>query len=856
MLRREGDERRGYYADVTNVPGLAWRVLVLDRTEDAMVRARQALLPAALAFLAAACVSILSVFVWSRRLVRPLTTFERRAREVASGGYARPIDVHREDEVGGAVEAFNEMSVRLNSLQDMAQLLAGGSNLSDVLDSVLSATSHILGTGEVAVFLVDEHHTAVDLAAGHGVRRPGTSYRVPLDAPSPIATALADRKMVSFRAPADEWGREVFDLFDADPERQAVAAPLIVGDEMVGVIVVVSEGSHSFSDAKTETLKAFSAHAALAVQNSRLFAQERASRTRAEALREIAEFIAGPIDLEEALERVGSLAADLLGMSGHALAIADRAGFGLERAEDSERHARLLELWGTSAQRSGEKVARLDPVRVLDGTVDSRVCEFLGAGDRTIVLVPLVREDAVTGVLALTSQSDTAALDAHDIALARTIGGEMSLALENAWLLQQARSRAANLETIFRISQAVSSSLQLSVVLNRVLDVVQKIFSADAVSLMAYDAASRSITTSMARGVSSRDMLYLTVQPGQDLPGVVFAQGSPVSHGDLAEVDTPLARLAAGQGLHSMLAVPLLARGRSIGVLSVFAQEPSAFTGEDMELLLTFAVQAALAIDTAGLYGREHHVATVLQASILPDRPPTIAGLETHAFYLPVGLDAEIGGDFYDLFQMRDGRTVIAIGDVCGKGVLAATKTSMIKYSLRGMVSAGATPAEALTELNRLVSVSEDPSDIVTAWIGFLDVSAGSLTYADAGHPPALLHHMTDGGIERLGPTGPLLGALATSSYSEVSVVVRPGDLLLTYTDGVTEARRDGEFFGEDRVRDTVGRAATAEQAVSDLLEQLSVFSSGVMRDDAAVLAVRTLTEEEITRGRDQSQSG
>ena len=274
-------------------------------------------------------------------------------------------------------------------------------------------------------------------------------------------------------------------------------------------------------------------------------------------------------------------------------------------------------------------------------------------------------------------------------------------------------------------------------------------------------------------------------------------------------------------------------------MLAVYAREPDAFSGEDMELLLTFAAQAALAIDTASLFGREHHVASILQSSILPERLPEIAGLDSASFYLPAGAEADIGGDYYDVFTTSDGRVVLAIGDVCGKGVLAATKTSMIKYSLRGLVSAGIGPSQALFELNRLVAVSGDPSDIVTAWVGFLDLDAHTLVYANGGHPAGLLWRPAKDRVMRLASTGPLLGAVSGAAFDEHIVRLQTGDMILLYTDGVTEARHGAKFFGEGRVRRVLRRSATPDETVRLLLEAVEAFSAGPLRDDAAALVVR-----------------
>jgi serine phosphatase RsbU (regulator of sigma subunit) len=301
--------------------------------------------------------------------------------------------------------------------------------------------------------------------------------------------------------------------------------------------------------------------------------------------------------------------------------------------------------------------------------------------------------------------------------------------------------------------------------------------------------------------------------------------------------------MASGQGFESLLAVPLMARGRPIGVLAVYSKEASAFGGEDIELLLTFAAQAALAVDTAALFGKEHHVASVLQASILPERLPKVAGLEMASFYLPSGVEAEIGGDYYDVFATDDGHTVLAIGDVCGKGVVAATKTSRVKYTLRGMIGAGAGPGEALAELNRQVSATGDPADIVTMWVGVLDPSTGRLRYAVGGHPPALLLRSGIRTIERLDASGPLLGAMAHVEYEERVVEVGVGDIVLLYTDGVTEARRSTRLFGEGRVRRVLCHSGSAAECLDSLLEAVKEYSAGPLRDDAAALAIRRVDQ-------------
>jgi serine phosphatase RsbU (regulator of sigma subunit) len=355
---------------------------------------------------------------------------------------------------------------------------------------------------------------------------------------------------------------------------------------------------------------------------------------------------------------------------------------------------------------------------------------------------------------------------------------------------------------------------------------------------MIYDPRKREITTSMARGSVSSDIVGLRLAPGEDVPGYVFSTGEPATFRDLHESMGGIAGSAAARGLRSMIAVPMLARGRSIGVLVVFSAEPGAFSEEDMNVLQTFASQAALAADTARMYSREHEVASILQASILPGDLPEYAEIEAASAYEPAGADVEIGGDYYDLFRADDGSIWFAIADVCGKGVVAATKTSMIKYSVRSLVAAGLKPASVLGEVNRMVVGSGETSDIVTLWVGRYEPSRGELAWSSGGHPPAALLRPDAGEVEWLAPTGPLLGALADVVYGEDRVTLSPGDSVLLYTDGVTEARNGNIFFGEDRVRDSVVVGGTPRELIRRLLTAVRRFGRGDLRDDVALLAI------------------
>lgn len=832
QLRIEGGVlRAGPYAEIPALKQLGWRVAAVDSSSAVWQETRAALMPAVLGWVAALAVALVAALAVVSRMTQPLKELELRAKALASGSAVEVETVVEHDEVGRLIEAFNSVVRRLNRMNDIAELLARASDRSLVLAGVTSAVAHMLDAVDAEVLLIGEPGQ-LDLVAAEGVLagREGLTVRVS-DVPW-IAEAISTGQPVG----ASPGTRDAYRDLHGPTVGAALAAPLRAASETIGVTVVVRHTDVAFTEVEADTVRTFAAQASVALQNSRLFEDERRSRREAEALRSVAERVASPGDIETVLADVAHMQAELVGSGVAHVALLDRKAYGLRESEEPAAEAAWIALWRAVA---GDAEDPAEPVCVDVTTANPVVAELMRRQDVSLALLtPLYRAAGLSGVMVLSSAAPCHALSPGRLALAGTVGRQASLALENAFLYQQAKKRADDLETIFRISHAVSSSLQSRIVLNRVLDVVQKMLSADAVMLMTYDSQRKLISVPMARGILHRDMLEATFRPGEDVPGRVFETREPERYDRISTADTLLLNSAAEQGLESLLAVPLLARGRSIGVLVVFAREPAAFTTDELDLLRTFGSQAALAIDTAEMFSREHNVATVLQESILPIRLPHIPGIEASSVYLPAGTDADIGGDYYDLFTAPDGRVVVSIGDVCGKGVSAATKTSMIRYALRGMVVAGLEPARVLAELNAMLLESGDATSIVTLWLGYIDTAAGRLLYADGGHPPGLLRRSSDARIERLATTGALLGAVPGISWTQQEVPIEDGATLLLYTDGVTEARSGGRFFGEGRVRRALRAGGSPASVAQRLLSQVQRFASGELRDDAAILAV------------------
>jgi sigma-B regulation protein RsbU (phosphoserine phosphatase) len=232
-------------------------------------------------------------------------------------------------------------------------------------------------------------------------------------------------------------------------------------------------------------------------------------------------------------------------------------------------------------------------------------------------------------------------------------------------------------------------------------------------------------------------------------------------------------------------------------------------------------------------------LARTLQQTLIPPVPPQVRGLDVAAAFRPAGTGAEIGGDFYDVFQLGEDDWFAVLGDVCGKGPDAAVITALLRYAVRAAAVASPDPAAALRITNDVLR-GHDTERFCTALLVRLLRRDGSwrATVCAAGHPLPLLVPAT-GGARLVGEPGSLLGVLSSLDLPTTVVELAPGDRLLLYTDGVTEARRDGQEYGDERLLTCATHAGPgASSLVAAVLDEVLEFQHGVPRDDIALLAL------------------
>ncbi|MFL5829262.1 MAG: SpoIIE family protein phosphatase [Solirubrobacteraceae bacterium] len=316
--------------------------------------------------------------------------------------------------------------------------------------------------------------------------------------------------------------------------------------------------------------------------------------------------------------------------------------------------------------------------------------------------------------------------------------------------------------------------------------------------------------------------------------------------------DEPELQLVRQLQVRSLMIVPMRSRSRVLGAISlVTAESGHSFDSDDLAFAEDFAARAASATENARLYQERSDTARTLQRSLRPARLPALSGWRTAALYHAGEEGSQIGGDFYDLFGSEEAFTLI-VGDVTGKGIRAATLTALARHSAGAAALLGLSPSGILRLLNRLLLEQADLS-LVTAVVARIthDQDGASMTVASAGHPLPLRHRGEEPAIELGGP-GVLLGFDPGGDWRETTVAIEPGDTLLFYTDGVTDALGPDGRFGEQRLHDLLPRCSgDPDRLLVELNEALRAFESGEPQDDTAMLAVQLTSLPGETRASD-----
>ncbi len=468
---------------------------------------------------------------------------------------------------------------------------------------------------------------------------------------------------------------------------------------------------------------------------------------------------------------------------------------------------------------------------VPDAARDPRIGEDVAAARKlgAYVGLPLVRWGDEFGGLAIEFEKPRQ-FHSKEAALARGVARLLGSALVNA-------RRFNMLSSLRSFGISVARKLSVASVIEEVAWGAVELLSGDSARFYFLDSTHDALVEAGAYEDEPEPNEPLTRLDLHEEPWNHLLEGRAVVVPNLGTEEDPL----------SVAAAPIPGEQAPImGAVLVFFRRNLASSPEELDALSVLAGLAGMAVENANRFERQRQVARSLQRGLLSTEMPELESCLIAAVYEPASGDKDIGGDFYDVFPLPDGRYAVAVGDVSGKGAEAAARTAMVKYMMRAFATGDPSPSSVLYNLNNALARDLDIDRFATLVYGVLEPEAMKFTIARAGHPPPMLFKREDGSVDCFEDLeGGLLGAFEDQVFAQAPFSLAPGDVFLLYTDGLIEARSDEGFYGRKRIEEALA-AHGAELSVEDLTRRLyeEARAFGTIGDDTVVFALKCKDDE------------
>ncbi|MGQ9696688.1 MAG: SpoIIE family protein phosphatase [Armatimonadota bacterium] len=748
----------------------------------------------------------------------------------------------------GRPESGQEAVFAVDSVRRVGETSAEASDLAGMLRGVLEAAVELTKADGGIIRLVAGHQLIASADIG------GSEVELLRDAPSELQEQLESRAMAEGKVAAiDDAGAGhgyVLTLFHAGI-RTLVCAPILSLStrESIGALTVYRcSRMGAFGADERALLMALAGHAAAAVERSRAASEQRDATIEIAVLHEIATATSS-LDRDEVLDIAAEKILSVTGAShccfflrtGPKGTIECAACDGLtEPIRQRLRSLRIPidtlndELW--RRLEFGAEVVLPDPA--LTSPVLQRLGRLLSV--QGAVLVPLIGRSGLIGALYLHSPAEAIQFDERRMRLLRAVCRQLGVAIERAQLFGELDRRVRELSALNRVSESIAGTLDLREMLDIALEETMAVLAAQKGSIMLMAPDGEGLRVEVARGLPNHIVRRAVVPVGEGVAGWVARHREVLLHGSI-ENDPRFRPVAPRPEVVSAISVPLVAKARVLGVLNVASTDKARqFTDEDLRTVSTIAGQLSVAIQNARLYEDERRVAQVTRASLAPKLVVEAPQLEIGWKHVP---SSDVGGDCVDVIQLGDRRIGFVVSDVSGHGVTVAMHAAKGRDYVKALSQWESSPARVLQTASCLLIRETPPEMFVCLVYAVLDLQTGELAYANAGHVPPLRVSGSGDDVEELRETGFPLGLWADERYSEGRTTLEPGDLVLFYTDGVSEARRGAQAFGYHRLRSAAVRLRhrPAQEIADRIYRRLVSFCEGPPRDDVALLVVKFL---------------
>ncbi len=773
------------------------------------------------------------------------------------------------DSISRAVEGtrlYNDLrrhSDQLTLIADVSKSVSASLELNTLMQNVSDLIHHRFNHPHVYLFTVHKNRRMIEYQAGSGERSADSiGFTIPLDDEIGIIPWVAREGKTVLANDVRKDKRYVPSPLPPENTKSEICVPLLYDGQVVGLLDIQSDRYNAFGAEDRFMFEAVADNIAIAIHNAALYRSEQWRRQVADSLREVAGLISADEDVDDVLEVILLELEKNLPVDISAIWLLEDDELYLAASHNIDEALLESTLYGAP-----EAYAALMRVIESEGAEVRKPTDVMGASglaagfdqNYSALAVPLRIGDQPFGVITLAHHSP-GRYGSEARAVATTFASYAAVAIENTRLYDVAQEQAYASAALLQVAQAIVSLNDLDEILDTIIRIMPILVGVERAALYQFDPAAEKFLPSQQYGLNEEDEVRFwersfTVGEFPLLDSCRGATGLIASlmnearglEAWLSASPSEEAHLANPNAL--LFAVPIAVKDALYGVMLIEeAAGGLRFRSRRLEIINGIAQQAALAIQNDLLQREmvvrerletEVQLARQIQKTFLPDSLPQVEGWEFAARWKTA---RQVGGDFYDVFDLPDNKIGLFIADVADKGVPAALFMALTRTLVRAAVIETDSPAEAMKRVNDLLVPDTRQGMFVTAVYAVLDLGKNELTYVTAGHNPPLWLKQ-NGEIERLTRTAIALGVRIGDPVHERTIQLEAGDSVFLYTDGLTESfNNDGEFYGEMRLTESiVANQCSSASELMDVVEKslLDFVQDMPPADDLTMLVVR-----------------
>lgn len=742
-----------------------------------------------------------------------------------------------------------EMSV----VYEAAQAISAPLDLPEILSETAQKMCSLAEVDRCFVFLSDRERRVLSAAFVHGVTPDQKDFfsalAIPLDFLEGVLRERfrQGRSILLKNEDLNQEASSLKNLFSLFNTKNCLLLPLLSERRLTGLLYLdEADRAHDFTDAQIRSVSALSIHAATVIERAQLYKQAEDQNRQVQTLYQISTALSTSLNLDRVVNLIIEKSTHLVNVERFCLFMWDNA---LNAFTVAAAHGLSEEFMGKAIVKIEDRFVGLASYRKkpiysanvlleIDSPQLARIFKKEGLG--AVLAVPLVTKRKTIGVITYFADLGYQFKE-KEVQLLASFAGHAALSIENSRLYNQNKQKVQELGILFDVGKRINEHLNPQEVLRSMAEQFISVMKSDGCSIMLLDKDEKMLSIQVTRGTARRTEVHKKIKIGEGLVGKVAKTGRPLVAVDQGK-DTGQHAFPKGlrdEGISTILSVPLSTKEEILGVVNFYTKERRQYTPSEMHIMETLAAQGAVALRNARIFEENYHIAQLLHRSLLPSHVPNIRDLEFGFQYLP---SQEISGDYYDFLELR-GKLGIAIADVSGKGTSAALFTAQGKYAWKAYGVLESDPKKVLRLLNRLMFENTPSEKFMSMFYGVLDLKRKEFTFSNAGHLPPIFYRAAGKRCRNLDAPGLLLGIDQDVDFVKRSVNLHSGDVLLFYTDGVTEARNESrEMFGLERLEKVlVDNAHLPAQVIANrILSTVRQFAlRRTLEDDITVVVLK-----------------